>query len=305
MLLGRLRGRGQCRDAAMTDFNVADQFLLRPTGIPVLGNVPWGAHICVFYETKEDLLEVTLPYLAAGLAHNEFCVWAVSAPIDEEAAADALARALPDFASQRAAGQIEILEGYGLYLGGGQFDLGRIMRTWQQKLEWALARGYDGLRVTGNAFWFEIKRWKAFCEYEEEVDSAIASKQMILMCTYALEESGASEILDVTRAHNCALVRREGQWEFLEPSGLRQAMLKRRQGIGDALWEPFQGADLLTPRERIVLTQLTSGGTGKEVGRALGISPRTVEFHRSNIMRKLGARNLVDLVRKVGTTKTV
>jgi len=31
----------------------------------------------------------------------------------------------------------------------------------------------------------------------------------------------------------------------------------------------------------------------------LGISPRTVEFHRANLMRKLGARNTADLVRRV------
>ena len=32
---------------------------------------------------------------------------------------------------------------------------------------------------------------------------------------------------------------------------------------------------------------------------ALGVSPRTVEFHRANVMRKLGARNTADLVRRV------
>jgi hypothetical protein len=33
--------------------------------------------------------------------------------------------------------------------------------------------------------------------------------------------------------------------------------------------------------------------------RALGISPRTVEFHRANVMQKLGARNTADLVRRL------
>ena len=55
----------------------------------------------------------------------------------------------------------------------------------------------------------------------------------------------------------------------------------------------------LTERERAVLVQIVKGDTSKVVGRALGISPRTVEFHRANIMQKLGARNAVDLVRKV------
>ena len=42
-----------------------------------------------------------------------------------------------------------------------------------------------------------------------------------------------------------------------------------------------------------------TGASSKEAARSLGISPRTVEFHRANIMQKLGARNMVDLVHKV------
>ncbi|MCB1483157.1 MAG: response regulator transcription factor [Rhodobiaceae bacterium] len=55
----------------------------------------------------------------------------------------------------------------------------------------------------------------------------------------------------------------------------------------------------LTPRERDVLMQITSGASNKEAGRNLGISPRTIEVHRARIMEKLGARNAADLVRIV------
>jgi PAS domain S-box-containing protein len=52
----------------------------------------------------------------------------------------------------------------------------------------------------------------------------------------------------------------------------------------------------LSPRERATLMQIVNGASNKEAARALGISPRTVEFHRANIMRKLGAGNLAELV---------
>jgi len=61
----------------------------------------------------------------------------------------------------------------------------------------------------------------------------------------------------------------------------------------------FPGQSLLTPREREVLTQIAEGASNKEVGRRLGISPRTVEVHRARLMEKIGARNAADLVRIV------
>ena len=63
----------------------------------------------------------------------------------------------------------------------------------------------------------------------------------------------------------------------------------------------FPGREPLTRREREVLEQFTSGASNKEAGRHLGIIPRTIEDHRANIMKKLGARNAADLIRIVMT----
>lgn len=65
----------------------------------------------------------------------------------------------------------------------------------------------------------------------------------------------------------------------------------------------FPGREPLTRREREVLAQFTAGASNKEAGRTLGISPRTIEDHRANIMKKLGARNAADLVRIVMTAQ--
>jgi FixJ family two-component response regulator len=65
----------------------------------------------------------------------------------------------------------------------------------------------------------------------------------------------------------------------------------------------FPGREPLTRREREVLEQFTAGASNKEAGRTLGISPRTIEDHRANIMKKLGARNAADLVRIVMTAR--
>jgi len=51
----------------------------------------------------------------------------------------------------------------------------------------------------------------------------------------------------------------------------------------------------LTPREEEIVRLLARGFSGKEIANALFISPRTVEFHRSNIMRKLEVHSVLEL----------
>lgn len=54
----------------------------------------------------------------------------------------------------------------------------------------------------------------------------------------------------------------------------------------------------LSAREREVLGLIIEGLTNKEIGRALELSPRTVETHRANLFAKLGAESLAQLIRR-------
>jgi DNA-binding CsgD family transcriptional regulator len=67
----------------------------------------------------------------------------------------------------------------------------------------------------------------------------------------------------------------------------------------DVVSRPFPGHELLTERERAVLAHIIRGSSSREAARLMSISARTVEFHRANIMLKLGARNTAELVRIV------
>jgi FixJ family two-component response regulator len=57
------------------------------------------------------------------------------------------------------------------------------------------------------------------------------------------------------------------------------------------------GREPFTRRERDVLNLILAGASSKEAGRQMGISPRTVEFHRARIMEKVDAKNTADLIR--------
>lgn len=53
--------------------------------------------------------------------------------------------------------------------------------------------------------------------------------------------------------------------------------------------------EMLTPRQIVVLKQLVQGNTSKEIGFALGLSPKTIDVHRARIMDRLGVRDLANL----------
>ncbi len=54
---------------------------------------------------------------------------------------------------------------------------------------------------------------------------------------------------------------------------------------------------LLTPRQRQTLHAIADGRSSKEIAQLLSVSPKTVDHHRSDLMRKLGAHCVADLVR--------
>jgi len=59
---------------------------LRNSGIDIIGDISWGIHFCQFYHTKEDLIEILVPYFIAGLKSNESCVWVTSEFLNTEEA---------------------------------------------------------------------------------------------------------------------------------------------------------------------------------------------------------------------------
>ena len=86
------------------------------------------------------------------------------------------------------------------------------------------------------------------------------------------------------RALNRAAPHESGIWTF-EDLGSRRSVTAE-----------------LTPREREVAAQVMQGLTSKQIGKALGISHRTVELHRARLMRKYSASTTAELVQKLIAT---
>jgi FixJ family two-component response regulator len=104
-------------------------------------------------------------------------------------------------------------------------------------------------------------------------------------------KSGAFDFIE-KRLDAASLVARVG--EAIEA----RSQLRRNGNGGESLGAAFP-SELLTRREHEVLALIADSATNKEAAQKLGISQRTVEIHRAHIMHKLGAKNSVDLARKV------
>jgi DNA-binding NarL/FixJ family response regulator len=103
---------------------------------------------------------------------------------------------------------------------------------------------------------------------------------------YIIKDSGAQEIM---LAIQTVL---EGK-RYLSPHISQSAI---ETYINQANKESLEPYDTLTDRERQVMSLSVQGLTSREVGEKLGISSRTVETHRENLMRKLGVSSLPQLI---------
>lgn len=103
---------------------------------------------------------------------------------------------------------------------------------------------------------------------------------------YLLKDTAATELRGAVRA-----VRR-GESFFSPPIAARLSAVVRGDPAASS------GAlGQLTARERQVLAGVARGHTNREMAAQLGISPRTVESHRENLMKKLGVRTVAGLTR--------
>jgi hypothetical protein len=185
---------------------------MRKTGLRLLGDVPWGRHVALFYERKDDLLAICVPFLKAGLEGNEVCVWVIAEPLTERDAWAALADAVSadNLHRYRADRRIEILQSQSWYLTGDTLELQKVARGWEAKLADALGRGYEGLRVAASVPQLDENDWADFFDYEERLNRYLSDKAMLVLCAYPVTAPRAAE---VTRTHQSTIKKRRKEWE--------------------------------------------------------------------------------------------
>lgn len=182
------------------------------SGIVTLGYVPWGTHLCQFYRTKEDILEVVVPYFKAGLENREFCVWVTAPPLDKKEARSALRKQVPELDEHFKRGQMRIVSSSEFYTSGGAFVPERALKEVSLTHQQALEKGFRGTRRSGNTAWVEEKDWDAFVRYEKMLNDMVGHERMLALCSYSLDKCLPRDLIDILDNHRACLIKSNGDW---------------------------------------------------------------------------------------------
>lgn len=201
------------------------------SGIPPLGGVLSGTHLCHFYDTTDDYFRTVVPYLAAGLEGNELCMWLHTPPVSASEARAAMHQGVADLDRYVERGLMLFEPAADWLLTDGALNQPYFTRAWDALIAGMTQRGLAGLRIAGCVACLPGLKWAEIGCYEQDLNESLAGKPMIALCGYPLATTEAVGVLDVARTHQYAIAKRGGEWDVVETPAirLRQLAIRNRQ----------------------------------------------------------------------------
>jgi len=262
----------------------------RSSGIRCVGSVPWGTHICHFYQSKSDLVDILVPYFKTGLENNEYCLWAAADPLCTEECLVELGKVVPSLDLYLNRQQITVTDSKTMYAGQGEFDAESTLQTLVETVESALKQGFEGLRISGNASWLTKREWTTFAHYELSADFILGRRKAIGLCSYPLDRCAPSDIVEVVSGHRLVLIRATGGWRLVRNNGNERLASLRNKGltyheIGQILGVSRQRiAEVLSPNRKTdsmsvrMMQSASPHGllSATDAARLLGVHPNTI-----------------------------
>lgn len=182
---------------------------LRSTGIDSIGYVPWGTCFSQLYETKQELIDIIVPYFKEGLENNELCFWGLPNSITKAEAEDALSKGIHNF---------------DIYLGSGQIVIVSYDEVYAKISNIVLDNGYEGIRAVVDESFDEITKGESLLEYGEKFNLKV-----IVLSTYSLKNCLPTDIIDVLQKYQFVLIKKKEDWILVESSRFKstKATLER------------------------------------------------------------------------------
>jgi len=165
---------------------------LRHTGIEFLDRVPWGTHICGFYETESDFLNMVTAFFSAGAAAGEYCLWITDYPQLAQAATAGL--------------PVEIVP-YTVWYHQDGCSPALLERRWREKVTSVVTQGYAGLRLVHHcSSQFPWDREQHLSQ-EAVLSRLLKDVPSIALCLYPLQACNLTDVIDLSNCHTFAFFR--------------------------------------------------------------------------------------------------
>jgi hypothetical protein len=162
------------------------------------------------------MIDGLIPYLLAGVAQNERCIWVESSALPISEIGQRISKH-PELEDALACGQLKVWGAAEWYGEPSALNSDEVIQRLLKEEVQALAKGFHGLRITGNCGFVSSDHWQRFMEYEEKLHSQLKDRRIVACCNYHRQQCRPVDILDVVRRHHGALDHSGDHWQvFLQ-----------------------------------------------------------------------------------------
>jgi hypothetical protein len=183
-------------------------------GLPDIGVVPHGFHVCHFFRTRQDLVDAAVPFLLAGLKNNERCLWIAAHPLAIAEIEAEVARN-PELERGVASGELRILDAAHWF--GETLTSEQLVQHLLDEEERAIAEQRQGLRLSANTMSFAGADWPRLIDYAARLHGLLRDRRIVACSSYSSETCQPVDMLDVVRCHDAVLERSDQYWQMFFP----------------------------------------------------------------------------------------
>lgn len=172
----------------------------------LVGQLKLRDHAIMFYECVEDKCRVLFDYLRAGLDSEEAVAYVAGFDETPSHVRSLLQKRGIDVDAFETKSMLQIMSYRDWYLVDGDFNVQRTITRWARLLSDALADGFNGLRVAGDATWFlKCDMKEELLKYENSLHRVL-DMPLIAICAYSLpvlmQQNEVQLVVDLIKAHN-------------------------------------------------------------------------------------------------------
>ncbi len=164
--------------------------------------------VILFYSNPEDKHQVLFTYLKAGLDKGEAAAYIVAQDTTDQIR-EGMRRFGINIDELEKSGALHVIHCQDWYFKDGTFDAFKVMGLWKNLHDEVMAKGFKGLRVTGEmACFFEKKMVKELVEYERALHRTV-ELPMSVICAYdtnvVAKENSGELYMELIKAHGTVL----------------------------------------------------------------------------------------------------